>query len=305
MIRTILITGGTGLIGRQLVAALVEKSYTIHLLIRGEAKLESPKIKNFKWDIHSREIDPLCIQDVDAIIHLAGENVGEKRWIEERKREIVESRTESIRMIYGLMRKNKHKIEHVISASGVGYYGDRRDEVLREESLPSKDFLAETCIEWEDAVDEGEKLGLRIVKLRTGIVLDKQGGALPQMARAIQFGAGAIPGKGTQWVSWIHIHDVINIYIWALENQQVRGIYNMAAPEPARLETLMRSIAKASGRKALFFKVPAFAIKIAAGEMSEMALSSTRVTADKLQKSGYSFEYESLLPALENLYVRE
>ncbi|MHB1178755.1 MAG: TIGR01777 family oxidoreductase [Daejeonella sp.] len=303
MIKTILITGGTGLIGKPLVKLLVQKGYKIHLLTRGEIKKnEAGEIRAYKWDVYKREIDTDCIEGVDAIIHLAGEEIGSKRWTDDRKRQIAESRTESIRMIYDLMRKNKNQINHVISASAVGYYGDRGNEFLTESSLPSKDFLAETCIAWEEAVDEGEKLGVRIVKLRSGIVLDKAGGVLPHLDKSLKFGIGAIPGSGSQWVSWIHMRDALLIYTYALENEDMKGAYNMVAPEPVTLEQLCRSVAGSMKKSPLYLHIPAFALKIAIGEMSLMVLESTKASSEKLSRMGYNFEYPDIDKATFEIY---
>ncbi|MEJ7779511.1 MAG: TIGR01777 family oxidoreductase [Daejeonella sp.] len=305
MIKTILITGGTGLVGKPLVKLLVQKGYKIHLLSRGETrKNKTEAIREFKWDVYKREIDKDCIEGVDAVIHLAGEEIGAKRWTDDRKKQIVESRTESIRLIYDLIRKNKSQVNHVISASAVGYYGDRGNELLTETSLPSKDFLAETCIAWEEAVDEGEKLGVRIVKLRSGIVLDKKGGVLPQLDKPLAFGLGIIPGNGSQWVSWIHLQDALNVYTYALENELLRGAYNMVAPEPVTLEILCRSIAESKKKSALYLHIPEVALKIAIGEMSLMVLESTKASSEKLDRMGYNFEYPDITKATTEIYNR-
>ena len=304
MIKTILISGGTGFLGKGLVNLLLNKEYNINLLVRHEPDgIKNPNLRTFKWDVYNGEIDQDCIHNVDTIIHLAGEEIAAKRWTEERKHQIVVSRTKSIRMIYDLMRKTKNQVNHVISASAVGYYGDRGNEFLTEESLPSKDFLAETCIAWEEAVDEGHKLGLRIVKLRSGIILAKNGGVLSQMDKPIRFGMGVIPGSGNQWVSWIHYVDALNVYDFILENENLKGVFNLVAPRPVTLEVMTRSIASAMNKSPLFIHTPAFAMKIAIGEMSIMALESTKVSPEKLTNSGYTFKYPSMEEALAEIYT--
>lgn len=303
MIKTILVTGGTGFVGKGLVKLLLSKGYTVNLLVRDQSEEEeNPNLRTFKWDVYKGEIDQNCIIGVDAIIHLAGEEIAAKRWTDERKTQIVESRTKSVRMIYELLRTTKHEVNHIISASAVGYYGDRGDELLSEDSLPKKDFLAETCIAWEEAVDEGHRLGLRIVKLRSGIILAKDGGVLPQMDKPLRFGLGVIPGSGKQWVSWIHYTDALNIYAYALENENLKGAYNMVAPEPVTLENLTRSIAKAIGKSPLFIHAPVIALKVAIGEMSLMVLESTKASAEKLTKAGYKFLYPTIAEAMDAVY---
>ena len=304
MIKTILITGGTGFVGKGLVKLLLKKGYHISLLVRHEPEgMEDPNLRIFKWDVYKGEIDQDCIENADAIIHMAGEEIAAKRWTDERKKQIVESRTQSIRMIYDLLRKTKNQVNHIISASAVGYYGDRANELLTEESLPSKDFLAETCIAWEEAVDKGHKLGLRIVKLRSGIILAKDGGVLSQIDKPIRFGMGVIPGSGNQWISWIHYVDALNVYAFALENESLKGVFNLVAPRPVTVEDMTRSIARAMNKSPLFIHTPAFAMKIAIGEMSIMALESTKVSSEKLTNSGYNFKYPLMEEALAEIYT--
>ena len=302
MIKTILLTGGTGLVGNKLVEMLISRGYKINLLIRREPKFAKAGVKTFKYDVYKHQIDKECIIGVDAIIHLAGEDIGSRRWTDERKQQIRESRTESIRMIYDLLRKTKNQVGHVISASAVGYYGNPGDEILVEESLPAKDFLAETCIQWEQAVDEGNQFGLRIVKLRTGLILDSKKGALVEMSKPLKMGLGTILGSGNQWISWIHIKDVVNMYIFALENEDMRGPYNMAAPNPVSNEVMTHAIAKAMNRSVWFVHVPAFTLKLAMGEMSKLVLGSTRVSPDKIIRSGFKFAYPKLEEALNEIY---
>ncbi len=305
MIKTILITGGTGLVGNHLVKELLLKGYRINLLTRKPSVSSNPDVSMFKWDVYKREIDKNCIAGVDAIIHLAGESIAGGRWTEDRKRQIRESRTESIRMIYNLFNQTKNQVSHVISASAIGYYGDRGDEILKEESLPAKDFLADTCIEWEQAVDEGSKRGLRIVKLRSGVILDKEEGALKQMAMSMKMGIGTILGSGKQWISWIHIRDVVNMYIFALENESLSGPYNMAAPSPVNNRSMIQAIAAARNKSVNFIHVPDFALKLIMGEMSRLVLSSTRVSPEKIIKAGFQFAYPTIEGALKQIYSTE
>ncbi len=301
--KTILITGGKGLVGKPLTQLLLLKGYNIHILSRGDEQQDNPKFRVFKWDVYKHKIDDKCIDGVEIIIHLAGEGIAEKRWTEKRKKQIIESRTESIRMIYDLLkRNNKHTIQAVISASAIGYYSDRGDELMTEESKPANDFLAYSCIEWEKAVDEGSDLGLRIVKFRTGIVLDKNGGALSQMDKPIKLGFGAILGSGKQWMSWIHIKDVIRMYAFAVDNKDMHGAFNMVTPNPVTNVEMTKAIANTLNKPLWLPKIPSFALKLAMGEMSTIVLGSTKVAAAKIQSAGFKFEYADLQEALEKIY---
>ncbi len=303
MSKTILITGGKGLVGKPLTQLLLQKGYTIHILSRNDEQQGIPNIKTFKWDVYKREIDGKCLDRVEAIIHLAGEGIAGKRWTDTRKKQIIESRTESIRLLYALLQKNpSHTVKSVISASAIGYYSDRGDDLMTEENKPAADFLAHSCVEWEKAVDEGLDLGLRIVKFRTGIVLDKNGGALSQMAKPVKMGFGAALGSGKQWMPWIHIQDVIRMYAYALENENLTGVFNMVAPNPVTNKEMSKAIAEALDKPFWLPNVPAFALKAAMGEMSTLVSGSTKVSANKIQAAGFKFDYPHLKEALKEIY---
>lgn len=300
--KTILITGGSGLLGKPLTRILLRKGYTIHHLSRNENQHGNPKIKIFKWDVFKREIDEKCLVGVDAIIHLAGEGIVEKRWTDNRKKLIIESRTESIRMLYSLLKNRPHQVKDIISASAIGYYSHRGNQLLKEDDLPGSDFLSTSCIKWENAVDEGIKLGLRIVKLRTGIVLTPDGGALPQLAKPIQYNFGAAIGSGMQWTSWIHIQDAISMYVYALENANLNGVYNMVAPNPVTNKTLTSEIAVALNKSLWLPNIPAFTLKLVMGEMSIAILGSTKASAEKIVSAGFKFMYPEIKEALTEIY---
>jgi uncharacterized protein (TIGR01777 family) len=302
MTKNILLTGGTGLVGSALTEALLEKGYTVSHLSRKPGK--NPRVKTFLWDVDKKQIDPLCVEGVDTIVHLAGAGVAEKRWTKKRKKEIVASRVESIGLIYQLLNDGPRKVKTIISASGTGYYGDRLDELLTEDSAPAHDFLAHCCIKWERAVDEGKALGLRIVELRTGVILDKRGGALPQLAKPVKFGIGSPLGSGKQWIPWIHHEDVISIYLRAIEHDDMEGVYNMVAPNPVTNKQLTKAVAKQLHRPLWFPNVPAFALKLLLGEMSVVVLGSTKVSAQKIEKAGFDFKFTTVEEALKNIYTK-
>lgn len=296
----ILITGGSGLIGKALTSELLKKGYRVSHLSREQGN--NPQVTTFLWDIGKNEIGEHCIDGVDMVVHLAGAGIADKRWTDNRKKEIINSRTKSIGLIYQLIKNKPNKVSAVISASATGYYGNRDDELLTEESQPGNDFLSECCIEWEKAVNEGLPFGLRILKFRTGVVLDEKGGALPQMAMPVKLGLGSPYGSGEQWVSWIHWQDVVDLYLYGIENTNLSGVYNMAAPQPVTNKQLMQAIAKQLHMPLWLPNVPAFVFKLLLGEMSMVVLSSTKVSSKKIESYGYNFKYPDLENALTEIY---
>lgn len=297
--KSILLTGGTGLIGSSLTQQLLDKGYSVSHLSRSAGK--DPRIKTFLWDVHKGEIEEHCIDGVDIIIHLAGAGIADGRWTEERKKEIIDSRTKSIQLIYSLLKTKKHQVKSIISASAIGYYSDCGEEFMTEESAPFTDFMAKCCVEWEAAVDEGKALGLRITKFRTGVVLDKEG-ALAKMAMPVKLYVGAPLGSGRQWIPWIHVQDVIGMYLFAVENESVEGIYNMVAPNPVTNKELTQAIAKQVHKPLWLPNVPAFLLKLLLGEMSTIVLGSTKVSAKKIEAAGYKFAYPEVSLALKAIY---
>lgn len=300
---TILITGATGLIGRHLTNALLANGHLVKQLSRRDVKPHSPKIEAFKWNIEKGEIDEACVDGADAIVHLAGENLGAKPWTNQRKKEIIDSRTRSVALIYDVLRKRSdHQVRSVVSASAVGFYGNQGNEILTESSKPGVNFLAETCMAWETAVDKGKNLGLRIVKFRNGIVLARDGGALPRLTKPIKAGIGAPLGSGKQWVPWIHIHDLVRMYMFALDHRHLQGPYNAASPHPVTNKTLTRAIAQQLNRKVLLPAIPAIVLRAIMGKMSELVITSDRTTADKIILEGFTFAYPDIEQALYDLY---
>ncbi len=300
MSKHILVTGGTGLLGKKLTNALLTKGYTVSHLSRKPGN--DARVKTYLWDIQKGIIDENCIDGVDAIIHLAGSGIADGRWTEDRKKEIIESRTKSIELVYKVLKSKPHQVTSVISASGVGYYNDRGDELMHEDDAPAHDFMGTCCIQWENAVDEGEQLGLRVVKFRTGVVLDKDGGALPQLAMPIKLGAGSPLGNGKQWIPWIHHEDVVDMYLYGMEHTELKGAYNMVAPNPVTNAQLTKAVAKQLHRPLWLPNVPAFALKLLFGEMSIVVLGSTKVSAQKIEDAGFKFKYPDVTSALKEIY---
>jgi len=300
MPKNVLLTGGSGLIGRHLTQLLLDNGYEVSHLSRTPEN--DSRVKTFLWNVKKNEIDAACITGVDTIVHLAGAGVAEKRWTDKRKKEIIESRTRSIWLIYDLLKKKNHLVKSVISASATGFYGDRDGQILTEHTTPGDDFLAEVCLKWEAAVDEGVELGLRIVKLRTGIVLDKNGGALPQMANPVKWGIGSPLGDGRQWMPWIHWQDVADLYFYAITNTKLKAVYNMAAPNPVTNQQFTLVLAKQLHRPLWAPKVPAFLLKLLFGEMSIVILGSAKVSCQKIEETGFKFKYLDLAAALNEIY---
>jgi len=297
--KNILLTGGTGLIGSRLTEQLLEKGYRVSHLSRSAGT--DARVATFLWDVDKGEIDERCIDAVDIIVHLAGAGIADKRWTDKRKKEMIDSRSKSIALVYSLLKRKKHKVNAVISAAAIGYYGDRGDELMTEDSPPFDGFLATCCIAWEKAVDEGQDIGLRIVKFRTGVVLDKSG-ALAKMATPIKFYAGSPIGSGKQWVSWIHWRDVVDMYLFAIENESLTGVYNMVAPKPVDNKKLTQAIAKQLHKPLWLPNVPAFFLKLVMGEMSFIVLASTKVSAQKIEAAGFKFKFPVVEAALKEIY---
>ncbi|WP_256003721.1 TIGR01777 family oxidoreductase [Pedobacter deserti] len=300
MAKQILITGATGMIGKKLIAALQDKGYGISVLSR--APHASPDVKTYLWNISSGKIDPACLDGVEAIIHLAGENVAAKKWTEQQKQRIVDSRVKSTELLYKTIKQTGAPVQVMISASAVGYYGDSGDEILTETATPGYDFLASCCQQWEEAVDRGRSLGLRIVKLRTGVVLDKSSGALSALEKPIRLFVGAPIGTGRQWVPWIHIDDIVNMYVGALSDPLYLGAYNACAPFPVTNETLTKQLAKKLSRPAWPIHVPEKVMQMIMGEMSSIVLMSSNTSAQKILDQGFQFRYTYLEDALHDIY---
>lgn len=295
----VLITGGTGLIGRRLTQMLLEKGYEIAFLSRGKTNI--PSVQVFEWDIQKDFVEEGALDNLHFLVHLAGSNVGEGRWTEERKKSILESRTESIRLIARKLAEKQIKPAAFVSASGISYYGqDTGDRRNTENTPPGNDFLSHVSIEWEKAADEIAALGIRTVRLRTGIVISKDGGAIPKMALPARFGVGAPLGSGKQWMSWIHLDDMCRLYIEALENDSWHGAYNAVAAPPVTNEALTEAICKVLHRSQWFPNVPAFALKLVFGEMAAVILGGNYVVNERIaRQTAFRYRYGELEEALK------
>lgn len=296
--KKVLITGGTGLIGKRLTEMLLKKGYEVAFLSRKKASI--PSVQVFEWDIAKGYIEEGALDNVHFLVHLAGTNVGEGRWTEERKKSILDSRTESIRLIARKLAAQPVKPVAFASASGVSYYGQDTGDQRNSESTPAgHDFLSHVSIEWEKAADAIAALSIRTVKLRTGIVISKHGGAIPKIAMPARFGVGAPLGSGKQWISWIHLDDMCQMYIDALENENWEGVYNAVAAPPVTNEGLTDAICKVLNRPQWFPNVPAFALKMVFGEMSAVVLGGNYILNDRIRKeTDFRYQYNNLESAL-------
>lgn len=299
----ICITGGTGLIGRRLTSLLSAQGHEILILSRS-AKAGAQGISFATWDPEQGTIDAAAVRDCDAIIHLAGAGVAEKRWTKKRKSEILNSRTQSSALLVQTLKENKGKVKAVISSSAIGWYGADREngKPFTETDPPYSDFLGQTCLQWEQSIEPVEQSGIRLVKLRTGIVLSNEGGALKEFKKPLQFGLASVLGSGKQIISWIHIDDLCRMFLYALENENLHGSYNAAAPIPVSNKELTLKLAKKMrGNAFITAPVPSFVLKMMLGEMSIEVIKSTTVSAEKLQQSGFQFLYPSIDAALNEL----
>lgn len=301
---TVLITGGTGLIGKQLCERLKEKGYRVAILSRESQN--NTDIQTYIWDIDRKVIEKEAIETADYIIHLAGVNVADKRWTNKRRQLIIDSRIKATQLIFDEVKANKNKLKAFISASAIGYYGAMTsDKIFCETDAPSNDFLGNTCQQWEQSADNFKNLGVRTVKIRTGVVLTKQEGALEKMIFPIQAGIGSAIGNGKQYMPWIHIDDLCNIYIKAIEDLQMNGAYNAVAPEYTTNKEFNKTLARVLKKPFWFPNIPAIAVKLLFGKMSSMLLKGSRISSDKIKEAGYKFQYPELESALTDLLVKK
>lgn len=297
----ILITGATGLIGREIVKICHGKNIKVNYLTTSKSKiLQDDNYKGFYWNPKLQDIDKNCFIDVDAIIHLAGATVS-KRWTPTYKKEILNSRKQSTELLINALKGESHTIKQVVSASAIGIYPDSLINYYDQNFNEISDsFLGEVVKVWEDAVDGFSKLNIPISKIRIGLVLSNKGGALEEMVKPIKLGVGAAFGSGKQWQSWIHIHDLANLFLYLLENN-LSGVYNGVAPNPVSNKELTKTIAKVLNKPLFLPNIPKFFMKLILGEMHTILFESQRVSSKKIESKGFYFEYHHLEPALENL----
>jgi uncharacterized protein (TIGR01777 family) len=298
----ILITGATGLIGNELVKLLLAKNHVVHYLTTSKSKIEEKEnYSGFYWNPQQGKIDESCIYGVEVIIHLAGANIA-KRWTNAYKQEIIESRTLSGELLYNLIKKTPNQVKQIISASGTAVYPESFSKVYDETTTETEDsFLSNVVKKWEESVSRFQTLGLKVCKLRTGIVLSDKGGALPEMMKPIKLGIGAAMGSGKQIQSWIHIDDLAAMYYLAVE-KQLEGVYNAVSPNPISNKQLTKVIAKTLKKPLFLPNIPHFVMKLLLGEMSYLLFSSKNLSCKKIEEVGFQFQFPEINKAMIDLY---
>jgi len=294
----VLITGAGGLIARELSKQL-ENNYTIRFLTR-----KKKHDHEFEWDLTKGTIDEKALEGVSHVIHLAGANISEKRWTDERKKELISSRIDSAGLILQSLKQKNIKLKSFVSASGINYYGtETTEKIFTEEDGPGNDFLSEVVVQWEKAADQfkEQQLAERVVKLRTAVVLSEKDGALKKMLPTIKMGIGSPLGNGKQYMPWIHIKDICAMYEFALKNPEMNGAFNAVAPEHATNKDLTEKIAQVLKKPLFMPNVPTFVLRLVFGELSDAVLKGSRASSEKILKAGFQFEFPDLKRALEDL----
>lgn len=298
--KNVLIAGGSGLVGKALVQLLKSRGYVVAVLSR--SRNSASENKSFYWNPAKAEIDESSLVWADIIVQLAGANIGSQSWSSKRKKEIVDSRVLATQLLFETIKRLNISLDAFISASAIGIYGAQTSvHIFKEEDAKGEDFLAKTCIAWEEATDAFQSLGIRTVKLRTGVVLSAHGGALQKMILPFKLGLGSALGSGKQYLPWIQIDDMSEVYFHAIKNASLNGEYNAVAPEHVNNYNFSKTLAQKMNRWFFMPKLPAWVLKLALGEMSVLLLEGSRVSPDKLLSTGFKFKYPKLDKAFENL----
>ncbi|MEX0361901.1 MAG: TIGR01777 family oxidoreductase [Allomuricauda sp.] len=302
----VLITGATGLVGKEIVKVLHEKNITVHYLTRSKRKIHSElNYKGFYWDPSKGVLDPKSLEGVHAIINLAGATIA-NRWTKSYKKKIVESRVESLKTLKKALEiGDAPRVESIISASAIGIYPNSLSQFYDESEKEVDDsFLGSVVEQWENAANEFEDLGLKVAKIRIGVVLSANGGALPKMARPVQLYLGAAFGSGEQWQSWIHIEDLAQMFVYIMENG-LKGTFNGVAPNPVTQSKMIKILGRVLNKPIWLPNIPKFVMQGLLGEMSYLLFASQRVSSKRIEKKGFIFQYSNLEPTLMNLYDKE
>ena len=303
--QTVLITGGTGMVGQALANTFIDNGYEVIILTRSEKKSSRMHLTYAIWNIEKQFIDPVALTAADIIVHLAGESVAGKRWSVKRKKELVDSRVQSGALLVKALGENEHKVKTIIAASAIGWYGPDTPTSLQngftETDAADNAFLGETSRLWEQSMQPVKQMGIRLVTLRIGIVFNKRGGALAEFIKPAMFGMATIFGEGKQIVSWIHHLDLCKMILFAAEKPTIQGVYNAVSPDPVSNKDLIIAITKKMRGFYIPIYVPTFVLKLMLGEMSVEILKSAKVSSTKIQSTGFVFDYPTLDKALTQL----
>ncbi len=300
MDKKILITGGSGLVGSLLTKKLVEKGYQVSHLSRRNGQKDGINI--YKWDIQNKQIDPAAFDGVTHIVHLAGAGVADERWTPQRKQIIRSSRIDSALLLFDQVRKHNLSLEGFISASAIGIYGNNDGKVVFDETSPhASDFLAQVVVDWEKAVENFNDIGIRTALLRIGVVLAKEGGALQKIAQPIRYGIGAPLASGNQYMSWIHINDLVDMFVMAIENEKISGPYDAVAPNPVTNKEFTKITAEVLKKPLWLPNVPSFVLKLMLGEMASIVTGGSRVSDKKIRETGFNPKFTEAKEAILDL----
>ena len=296
----VLITGGSGLIGSRLTQKLIANNYDVVHLTR--SKNSKHDIKTYEWNWGKKEIDENCLENINFIVHLAGAGIAEKPWTQKRKETIVKSRVLTTRLLHEVINKHKIKLNSFISASGIGVYGAITNEkVYREDNEPYNDFIGNCCKQWERAADLFQD-DTNVYKLRLGIVLDKNEGALPKMSSMIRKGLGSPLGSGNQYMPWVHIDDAVNAFMNTIEKKINPGTYNVVSSQHCNNKEFTNAIGNALNKRIRLPNVPSFVLKFIYGELADILLEGSRVSNEKIKSQGFDFKYDRIEDALSEIY---
>ena len=300
----ILITGGSGLVGLRLSEVLTKRGHEIVHLSRKPIK--TSLYKTFYWDISKGEIEQEALDGVHSIIHLAGAGIADNRWTAERKQILTSSRVDSAKLLLKILHTTGNKIDSFISASAVGIYGFDTGGILQTEERKQlgDDFLATLCKKWEASADQFDELGARVVKLRIGLVLSKQGGLLEKLVPIAKFGLGSAFGNGQQYMSWVHIDDLVNMFVNSMEKGHFSGVYNAVAPNPVTNKEFVRQLSQVLDRPYFLPSTPKFLLKIALGELASAITGGNNVSSQKIRDAGFRFQFEHLRESLQHLLAQ-
>jgi uncharacterized protein (TIGR01777 family) len=299
MKKNVLITGGSGFVGKHLTRVLIDSGYTVSILSRSK-RADTADIFYYTWDIQNQLIEEEAVLKADYVIHLAGANIAEKRWTEKRKEIVINSRKRSTELILSVVKKHNKKLEAFVSASGIGIYGAINGEAIcTENSRPANDFLGMVCQMWEAAADQFAQEGIRTVKVRTGLVLGKNDGILNKLTPIFKLRLGSAIGSGKQYMPWIYVEDLCGIYLEALKNPNMNGAFNAAINDNTTNDSFSKTLAKVYGYSIWLPNVPSFLLKLVMGEMSKLVLTGRRVSSEKIQGLGFHFRHTNLEDTLK------